>query len=106
MGSSGKTSSSGFSLDYSITGEILPGLRFKLVLQSDVPAEVGAAGVEAFLDLIRDLHAGTLPDEVVAQLLTHEPIGGTVLVTFDAESGAIAAIPPRVAMGRDVPADG
>lgn len=103
VGSRGKVSSSGFSVDYSITGEVLPGLRFKLVFRSDISEDDGGADVDAFLHLLRDLHAGTLPPDVLAELLEHEPIGGTVLVTFDAGTRSIATIPPRIAMGRDMP---
>lgn len=73
------------------------------MLRSDITEADGRASVGAFLDLIRDLHAGTLPPDVLGQLLKHEPIGGTVLVTFDADTRSIAAIPPRIAMGRDLP---
>lgn len=94
VGTPGKLSSSGFSLAYSVTGEITPKLRFKLVLRTDVEAGDAEQGIEAFLDLIRVMHAGTLDDATRERLLEHKPVGGTALVTFDAETRTIVTVAP------------
>ncbi|WP_232491774.1 hypothetical protein [Novosphingobium kaempferiae] len=92
VGSPGKASKSGFSLAYSVTGEVASGLCFKLILQSEVDPEVGQVGVDAFIDLIRDIHADALDAEAVESFLKYRPVGGTVLVTFDAATRRIVPV--------------
>ncbi|GHD49862.1 hypothetical protein GCM10017083_22720 [Thalassobaculum fulvum] len=96
VSTSGKDSSSGFSLAYSVTGEVVPGLHFKLILRTDIDPDAGQRGVETFLNLIRDIHAGVLDQTTIDRLLDHRPIGGTVLVTFDSERGEIVTVPPHL----------
>lgn len=94
IGSPGKAGSSCFSLAYSVTGELVPGLRLKLVLRTDIDGETGEKGVAAFLDLLRRIHLGDPSEEELAALLAHRPFGGVVVVTFDAETGLIVPVPP------------
>lgn len=96
IGSPGKVSAAHkYSLAYSIIGELAPGLSFKLVLSTEIAQEDAARGVEAFLDLIRDVHAGTIDEAHLRPLLAHKPVGGAVLVTFDSASRQIVAVDPR-----------
>lgn len=93
VGTSGKVSpTERFSLAYSITGEVVPGLNFKFLIQTEIDAETAEAGIGAFVDLIRDLLNDRLPEADVSALLTYKPVGGTVLVTFDAESRKIVPV--------------
>jgi len=94
IGSPGKASSSGFSLSYSVTGELVPGLRLKLVLQTEIDGETGEKGVSAFLDLLRRIHLGDPSEEELAALLAYRPLGGVVVVTFDAATNTIVPVPP------------
>ena len=101
IGSPGKAGSSGFSLTYSVTGELVPGLRLKLVLQTDIDGETGENGIGAFLDLLRRIHLGDPSEEELAALLAHRPVGGVVVVTFDAATGIIVPVsPPGPLAGR------
>ena len=96
IGSPGKvTAAPKYSLAYSIVGELVPGLSFKLILSTEIAQDDAASGVEAFLDLIRDIHAGTIDEARLRPLLEHKPIGGVVLVTFDSASGEIVAVDPH-----------
>jgi len=92
-GSAGKTSPTPrYSLAYSITGEVAPGLNFKLLIKTEIDPETAEAGIVAFLNLIDDLLNDRLPERDVKALLTYKPIGGTVLVTFDPVSGRIVPV--------------
>jgi hypothetical protein len=85
VGSAGKVSPSRkFSLAYAIVGQAAPRLNFKLILKADIDEAAAEEGIAAFLDLIRNLHAGTLSEEDLNALLQYRPVGGTALVTFDA----------------------
>lgn len=93
IGSAGKVSaSSRYSLAYSITGEVVPGLSFKFVVQTDVRTHNVEVGIATFVDLIDDLLNDRVGEEDVKALLTSKPVGGTVLVTFDAESRKIIPV--------------
>lgn len=81
-----------FSIAYSITGEVLPALSFKLVLSAEILGTEAEEAIDAFLDMLRDLHAGTLSEEDLAALLTYRPVGGTALVTFDPREKRIIAV--------------
>lgn len=93
VGTSGKVSpTERFSLAYSITGEMVPGLNFKFLIQTEIDAETAEAGIGAFVDLIRDLLNDRLPEADIRALLTYKPVSGTVLVTFDAASRKIIPV--------------
>lgn len=65
------------------------------ILSTEIAQNDAAAGVEALLDLVRDIHAGTIDEARLQPLLEHKPIGGVVLVTFDSASGEIVAVDPH-----------
>lgn len=84
-----------YSLAYSITGELMPRLSFKFIIATKISEEEAEHGISAFLDLIRDIHCGTMNPEDLEALLTHKPVGGVVLVKFDAKEGRIVSVDPR-----------
>lgn len=93
IGSRGKVSQvQRFSLTYSITGEITPGLRFKFLIQSEISEDEADAGITAFLALIGDLHNDRLSPANLEALLTYRPVGGTVLVSYDATKRMIVPV--------------
>lgn len=93
VGSVGKISKArNYSLVYSITSEISAGIQFKFVVQTDITATDLEFGVEAFVELIDDLHHGRVSEENVRALLTYKPVGGTVLVTFDVNRRMIVPV--------------
>jgi hypothetical protein len=81
-----------FSLAFSVTGQLVPGLNFKLVIRSDIAPGDAEAGIDAFLDLLDDLYNDRLSRADCEALLTYRPVGGTVLVTFDAEARRIVPV--------------
>jgi hypothetical protein len=84
IGSAGKVSTGlKFSLAFAITGEILPRLRFKLVLKLDIDEAEALEAIPEFLDLIRAILEDRVGETDLKALLTYQPVGGTVLVTFD-----------------------
>lgn len=93
IGTPGKVSpKQRFSLAYSITGEMVPGLNFKFLIQTEIDAETAEAGINAFVDLIHDLLNDRMAEADVRALLTYKPVSGTVLVTFDAASRKIIPV--------------
>lgn len=93
IGSAGKVSpKQRFSLNYSITGEVIPGLNFRFLLQTEVATETAEVGIVAFVDLIDDLLNDRMSEEDVKALLTYKPVAGTVLVTFDAANRKIVPV--------------
>ncbi len=93
IGTAGKLSKSRrYSLAYSVTGEVVPGLNFKFVVQTEISALDLESGVVAFFDLIDDLHNDRVSEENIKALLTYKPVGGTILVTFDAERRMIVPV--------------
>lgn len=84
-----------YSLTYSIIGEIAPRLNFKLILHTEISNEDAENGVSTFLELIRDIHCDAIDPKDLEALLTYRPVGGTVLVTFDAEAGRIVPVNPN-----------
>ncbi|KZC77794.1 hypothetical protein AYR46_16690 [Sphingobium yanoikuyae] len=93
VGTPGKVSpKQRFSLVYSITGEMVPGLNFKFLIQTEIDAETAEAGINAFVDLIRDLLNDRMAEADVRALLTYKPVSGIVLVTFDAASRKIIPV--------------
>lgn len=84
IGSTGKVSTDPkFSLAFAITGEILPRLRFKLVLKLDIDEAEALEAIPEFLDLIRAILEDRVSEADLEALLTYQPVGGTALVTFD-----------------------
>jgi hypothetical protein len=81
-----------YSLAFSITGDVAPTLRFKLLIQTDIELETVEAGVAAFLSLIDDLLNDRIEKTNIEALLTYKPVGGTVLVTFDPKLGKIIPV--------------
>lgn len=93
IGSPGKVSKTNrYSLAYSITGEIIPGLNFKFLIQCELDEGEIEVGIGAFIDLINDLINDQLSEDSIKSLLTYKPVGGTVLVTFDATNGRIVPV--------------
>ena len=84
IGSAGKVSSNRrFSLAFAITGEVVPGFRFKLILGLDADEAEAAEAIAAYLDTVRAICEDRLSEADWKALLTHSPVGGTALVTFD-----------------------
>ena len=93
IGTSGKVSASRrYSLAYSITGQVSSGLNFKFVVETEVNLLDIEAGVAAFIQLVDDLHHDRISEENIKALMTYRPVGGTVLVTFDAEHRMIVPV--------------
>jgi hypothetical protein len=93
IGTKGKVSSKHvYSLAYSITGAVVPGLNFKFVIKSDIDQDTAEEGIAAFLDLIDCLLNDRVAEADVSALLTYRPVGGTVLVTFDPEKRKIIPV--------------
>lgn len=93
VGSAGKVDAGKlYSLSYSITGEVTPGLNFKLVLRKDIDAAGARQAIEAFLDLFNDILSDRISEPDARALLAFRPVGGTVLVTFDLELGRIIPV--------------
>lgn len=84
VGSAGKVSTDPeFSLAFAITGEILPRLRIKLVLKLNIDEAEALEAIPEFLDLIRAILDDRVSEADLEALLTYQPVGGTVLATFD-----------------------
>lgn len=84
VGTAGKISSERrYGLEFSIVGIISPRIRFKLIFRLDWSEADGQDAIDAFFRMLQDLHDGTLSDDDFAALLTHKPVGGTALVTYD-----------------------
>lgn len=84
LGSAGKhADEQKFSLAFAITGDVAPGLRFKLILRLNAGEAEAEDAVSAFLDTVRAIIEDRIEEAELAALLTYKPIGGTALVTFD-----------------------
>ena len=81
-----------YSVAYSITGEVAPGINFKFVVQTDMSADDAEDGIEAFITLIDNILNDRLSEEDLKALLTYQPTGRTVLVTFDSASRKIIPV--------------
>ena len=93
LGSHGKVGQARrFSLAYSITSEIIPELKLKLVVKNGVDIVEAEAGIEAFVELVDDLLNDRISDNDINALLAYKPSGGLVLVTFDATIRKIVAV--------------
>lgn len=91
-GSPGKVKETGYSFDFAVGCELLPDLRVKLLIPKAGSGDEIEEGVDAFLDLMRDIHAGRLGQEQLERLLPYRPVGGTVLMTYDAAAGIIVPV--------------
>jgi len=95
IGSKGKVNPNNkYSLTYSITGEVAQGINFKFVIRTDISTEDADNGISAFLNLINEIHSGEVNKADLEALITHRPVGGTILVTFDASKAKIVAVDP------------
>lgn len=93
IGSAGKVSPNRrYSAAYSITGEVVPDLNFKFIIQTDVSADDAEGGIEAFIKLIDNILNDRLSEADLKALLTYQPVGRTVLVTFDSASRTIVPV--------------
>ena len=97
VGSTGKVSQTPFSLAYAIMGEVSDGNNFKFVVRVELDEAEAESGISAFLDLLRNIHAGTISDDDFNALLTYRAVGGTTIVTFDPK---LRRIVPVDAFGR------
>lgn len=91
-GSAGKVHQTPFSLAYAIMGEVSGGNRFKFIIRVELGETEAETGIRAFLDLLRDIHAGTMCEDDLNALLTYHAVGGTTLVTFDPKLGRIVPV--------------
>lgn len=95
IGSAGKVSTEPtYSLAFAITGEIKPGLTFKLVLKLDTDEVEALEAIPEFLDLVRAILEDRVCETDLDALLAYRPVGGTVLVTF--EPGTKRIVPVKV----------
>lgn len=93
IGSAGKVSPNRrYLATYSITGEVIHGLNFKFIIQTDVSDDDAEGGIEAFIKLIDNIINDLLSEEDLKALLTYQPVGRTVLVTFDSASCTIIPV--------------
>lgn len=84
VGTAGKVSTDPkFSLAFAVTGEVLPRLRFKLMLRLDADEAEALEAIPDFLDLVRAILEDRVSEADLEALLTYKPIAGTALVTFD-----------------------
>ncbi len=91
-GSPGKVRETPYSAGFAVGCELLPTLRVKLLIRKDVSPETTEAGIEIFLDLMRDIHAERVSEEDLRRLFPYKPVGGTVLVVYDAETQTILPV--------------
>ena len=73
---------------FSIVGEYAQGLRFKLLIGTGEAENA----IAAFLRLIDDLVHDRVSEDDCKALLTWLPVGGTVLVTYDAATAKIVPV--------------
>ncbi|WP_452030109.1 hypothetical protein [Azospirillum palustre] len=93
MGSAGKVPPiRRYSAAYSIIGEISPGLSFKFIVHTDISTDDAEGGIDAFMTLIDNILNDRLSEEDLKALLTYQPAGRTVLVTFDSASRKIVPV--------------
>lgn len=81
-----------YSLAWSMTGEVAPGLNFKFLIQTEIDPDDAEAGIAAFVDMIDDLIEDRMSKADVEALLTYQPRGGTVLVAWDATTRRIVPV--------------
>jgi len=92
----GKIDGSGpsYSRLYSVVGELNGGLVVKLLIRTDTGDDEIDRAVDAFLDFLLAVHNGMLDADAVIDLRGAKPIGKTLLVTFDSDSGALRVVDP------------
>ena len=83
-----------YSLRYSILAEAGEGLRFKLLIRSEVSSDEYDEVLASFLTFLAAYHGGTLDGTSVEQLAQARVVGTTMLLTFNSESKAIEPVDP------------
>ncbi len=84
-----------YSLYFSLVGEGPNGLRVKLLLKKQIASAEYDRCVEIFLDLLRDLNAGTLSDAARRRFESVTPMSHTMLVVYDDTIDEVVPIDPR-----------
>lgn len=82
-----------YSLAWSIVGETQQGVRFKLVLTTQISDADAQSAIGAFLDTVRAIEEGMLSTTDQVALRTYPIIGGQVVVTFDTVTRRIVPVP-------------
>jgi len=83
-----------FSLIYSIWTERREGGRFKMLVPNGVTEAGLEAALDAYLVFAEAYHTDVLESEDLAVLAEARPIGGVVLLAYDAASGTIQLVDP------------
>ncbi|TAA11078.1 hypothetical protein EA658_15480 [Pseudoxanthomonas winnipegensis] len=83
-----------FSLSYSVMAEVGGGLRVKLLLQSDLDAELCNEAQTAFLKFLSSLYDGTLDVSAVRGLARAVPQNNTLLIAYNYEDELLEVIDP------------
>ncbi len=95
LGTQGKLAvNQSYSFVFSIIAEAEPGLRFKLLLQSEPSEEEYEEIINAFFNFLAEYHSGNLAIATVDMLQKCRVVGGTLLISFNLTSKAIEAIDP------------
>ena len=84
-----------YSLYFSLVGEGPNGLSIKLLLKKPISQAEYEQSVETFLDLLRDISAGSLNAKAKRRFQSVTPMGKTLLVVFDETSKEVVPIDPR-----------
>ena len=92
IGSLGKIRNTEYSSAFAIGCEIHSRLRAKLLIAKSASEEDVEQAVSAFVRLMGDIHAGLLSPERLKELIPYAAVGGTVLMTYDANTAMIVAV--------------
>ena len=84
-----------YSLVFSVYGEIKHGLRLKLLVEPDTDEGDLERAISAFISTLVSIHNGTYQPGQMEGFDGIEPIGGTVLVTYDCKVSKLVVIDPR-----------
>jgi len=88
------STTSKYSMDYSIVSNIDTGIRVKLLLQPNLSETQCDAAIDAFLGFLLSYHEGTLEGDLLASLQGGRPVGGILLVSFNQESSVLEVVDP------------
>ena len=95
VGTQGKlTVSQFYSFVFSIVAEAEPGLRFKLLLQSEASEDEYEEIINAFFNFLAEYHSGNLAIATVDMLQKGRVVGDILLISYNLKSKAIEAIDP------------
>ncbi len=95
FGSSGKiTKEQPYSLVFSVLAEAEPGLRFKLLIQTNVSEDEYEEILGAFLEFLSAFHARSLDAQTIERLVAARVVGDTLLLAFNQDAKAIEPIDP------------